>query len=209
MYAHHTSWVNAPRGWGGAGDDETMEDGSSSPQTPFTPQTPFAGGMDQEYRQERHGLGAAVELASLPSDAACRRPDEAVSATVLKWEQLLRAHPNDPMAFYWQEMIDWCRNRTLLEAQHATLGARDATSPRSAMSGGGAVLWDQEGGPWGPGKRQAQSQLEGDGEMAGDDSAELDLLNRLVKRFRCDDSHSSPAPQSPGTSSLMWEVSPR
>ncbi len=28
-----------------------------------------------------------------------------------KWESLLRAKPHDPMAFYWREMIQWCKNR--------------------------------------------------------------------------------------------------
>jgi len=52
------------------------------------------------------------------------------------------------------------------------------------------------------GKRPAAPWGGGD---IGDDSAEVDLLNRLVKRCRCDDSsYSSPAPTSP--TSLMWEA---
>jgi hypothetical protein len=40
---------------------------------------------------------AAFESASLPSHAVHGRPGEAVAATVLKWEQLLRDNPHDPM----------------------------------------------------------------------------------------------------------------
>ena len=55
------------------------------------------------------------------------------------------------------------------------------------------------------GKRQAQSQWVGmEGEM--DDSAEVDMLNRLVKRCRCnDDTAAPPTPQSPGNT-LMCEA---
>ena len=39
----------------------------------------------------------SFESASLPSHAVHGRPGEAVAATVLKWEQLLRDNPHDPM----------------------------------------------------------------------------------------------------------------
>lgn len=55
------------------------------------------------------------------------------------------------------------------------------------------------------GKRQAQTQWVGL-EGTSEDSAEVDMLNRLVKRCRCnDDSMAPPTPQSPG-SALMWEA---
>ena len=64
-------------------------------------------------------------------------------------------------------------------------------------------------GPVSAGKRQAQAHWNGEETGAGTDSADVDLLNRLVKRFRCDDrSANSPAPQSPGNSAVMWDLVP-
>eukprot|EP00961_Rhodomonas_salina_P185157 2500130-Rhodomonas_salina.2 len=41
------------------------------------------------------------------------------SRTLSKWEQLLQTRPNDPMAFYWREMIHWCRTRNRGEESEA------------------------------------------------------------------------------------------
>jgi len=69
--------------------------------------TPVTSGLEQVamassgmVHVDSHGFlspSAAFSAASLPSHAAHRRPGEAGAATVQKWEQLLRDHPNDPM----------------------------------------------------------------------------------------------------------------
>ena len=66
--------------------------------------------------------------------------------------------------------------------------------------------WDGDSGAYllspGVGKRPAHFS---EGALV-DDSCEVDLLNRLVKRCRCDD-RQSPTPTSHGSSSqLMWEA---
>jgi hypothetical protein len=73
--------------------------------------------------------------------------------TISKWEELLQAQPNDPMAFYWREMIHWCR-------------ARNRNGGTESESGV---------------KRGAQYREEAMLEES------VDLLNRLVKRCRCND----------------------
>jgi hypothetical protein len=109
-------------------------------------------------------------------------------------------------AFYWREMIDWCRNRSV----HGR-GTGDDAFPAHASAAHGEHagrlhLSTLDGLPASSGKRQAYWGA-GDGVVA-DESAEVDLLNRLVKRCRChDDNTASPTPQSPG-SSIMWDAAP-
>jgi hypothetical protein len=67
--------------------------------------------------------------------------------------------------------------------------------------------WDGDSGAYllspGVGKRQANFS----GDALVDDSCEVDLLNRFVKRMRCNDDRQSPTPTSHGSSSqLMWEA---
>ena len=60
--------------------------------------TAWPGQVDVHF--DRHAFASATasfEAASLPSDGTCRRSGEAVTATILKWEQLLQENPNDPM----------------------------------------------------------------------------------------------------------------
>ena len=52
-------------------------------------------GMQAEEEKRRNGSGAQSHT----------------ERTQEKWEMLLRAKPDDPMAFYWREMIQWCKVR--------------------------------------------------------------------------------------------------
>jgi len=70
-----------------------------------------------------------------------------------KWETLLRAKPNDPMAFYWREMIQWCKVRG------------------NGMGSGGFEVAGVKTGA----KRGIMAE-EG-----------VEVIDRLVKRIRCDD----------------------
>ncbi|EKX32834.1 hypothetical protein GUITHDRAFT_156222 [Guillardia theta CCMP2712] len=74
-------------------------------------------------------------------------------ATLQKWEDLLKSRPKDPMAFYWREMIAWCR----------------------ARAGRPCVDDDEPAGA----KRVANVSNEYD--------ESVDMLDRLVKRCRCND----------------------
>uniref|UniRef100_A0A7S0EX55 Uncharacterized protein n=1 Tax=Hanusia phi TaxID=3032 RepID=A0A7S0EX55_9CRYP len=78
-------------------------------------------------------------------------------ATLEKWENLLKSRPKDPMAFYWREMIAWCRARV----------------------GRPCIEDDEAAGA----KRMAT--------VASELDESVDMLDRLVKRCRCNDDASS------------------
>ena len=113
-------------------------------------------------------------------------------------------------AFYWHEMIEWCRNRSFHGLNTGGGGGSGAPFADASAAHGeraGGIYLTTLDGPTTSGKRQAYWGA-GDGAMA-DESTEVDLLNRLVKRCRChDDSIASPAPQSHGSGSFMWDAAP-
>lgn len=136
-----TGWVNwgAATAGRGAGDSDAMQEESNAPagsvafahrrsgmarghsglesggQTPVSANNPGALGEAMEGCDSQGFITATPSrkalAASLPSNAAHRRP-EAATATAIKWEQLLRDHPYDPMVH-----IPSCWTSRVLPAQ--------------------------------------------------------------------------------------------
>eukprot|EP00285_Hemiselmis_virescens_P005947 CAMPEP_0173390270 /NCGR_PEP_ID=MMETSP1356-20130122/14391_1 /TAXON_ID=77927 ORGANISM="Hemiselmis virescens, Strain PCC157" /NCGR_SAMPLE_ID=MMETSP1356 /ASSEMBLY_ACC=CAM_ASM_000847 /LENGTH=179 /DNA_ID=CAMNT_0014347611 /DNA_START=246 /DNA_END=785 /DNA_ORIENTATION=- len=67
--------------------------------------------------------------------------------TLDKWEHLLRTKPSDPMAFYWREMIQWCKVRG-----NGSTGVKRGPPPHGACV-----------------------------------EESVEVIDRLVKKIRCDD----------------------
>jgi len=76
-------------------------------------------GMQMQTLHHHHphhphtGADMAMSMANAGADEAPRAHHGPTHAerTLDKWEQLLRNKPDDPMAFYWREMIQWCKVR--------------------------------------------------------------------------------------------------
>uniref|UniRef100_A0A7S0YIH3 Uncharacterized protein n=1 Tax=Hemiselmis tepida TaxID=464990 RepID=A0A7S0YIH3_9CRYP len=113
-----------------------------------------------------HRLHTGGDLAMSMADAeeaprAHHGPTHA-ERTLDKWEHLLRTKPDDPMAFYWREMIQWCKVRG------------------SDTQGGGLEATGVKRAPPPPGSGVEEG---------------VEVIDRLVKRIRCDD---GPAAAHPG-----------
>mmetsp|Transcript_9200 Transcript_9200/g.18349 ORF Transcript_9200/g.18349 Transcript_9200/m.18349 type:complete len:281 (+) Transcript_9200:181-1023(+) len=146
---------------GGNGVEEMLEDDAW---LDMRRRTPVANVGEHGRRQDAEEASSTInpQYAEV-YDYDCMQEDQAdgdghnscASRTLSKWEQLLQTQPRDPMAFYWREMIHWCKAR--------------------GRHGGGS---DSESAGV---KRCAQGSEEAMLEES------VDLLNRLVKRCRCND----------------------
>ncbi len=112
----------------------------------------FHAGLYREQTQvEEVESSAAFDAHDLTS---VRNESSNSERTLEKWEYLLRTCPRDPMAFYWREMIYWCKARTngpVLESDIEPIGSKRQSGPIEEIS------------------------------------EDLDILNVMVKRCRCND----------------------
>ncbi len=73
-------------------DSGVLDSGDQTPVCSFQ-----RGGVYMEMMEGCESSAASCTSSTHPSPAANRRNADASAATILKWQQLLRDHPNDPM----------------------------------------------------------------------------------------------------------------
>ena len=120
------------------------------------------GECSDDCGQQTLASRGSADLDSCMSDRSLKRREMTnAERTLARWEFLLRNSPKDPMAFYWREMINWCKARLQDsdgddESENDCIGSKRPPEP-----------------------------------LNGQFSADLESLNVMVKRCRCNDDSCS------------------